>query len=129
MAAKVDPTALPERRVTELVAQTERVVGKELGEVSVSFVTAPEIATLNRRYRNRSGPTDVLSFPFDGSFPQGGGGEVVVCPERADPATPAELERLVVHGTLHLLGYRDDTPEQLAEMESLTDTVLEAARG
>jgi probable rRNA maturation factor len=87
--------------------------GIERSELSVSFVTASEIAELHRTYMDEDGPTDVLSFPLDeGDLDEEGVrllGDVVVAPEvaaRNNPGDPsAEMRLLLVHGILHLLGH------------------------
>lgn len=74
------------------------------------------------------GPTDVLSFPIDGlTAPKDGIdagpvviGEVVLCPkvaaEKARDDLDRELDLLVAHGVLHLLGHDHDTEESAARM-------------
>lgn len=123
-------------RLTGLIQATAKAEGKHPSRVSVEFVSPEAIADLNRKYREKSQPTDVLSFPFDGSFPQGSGGQIIICREEATKGAAThgrlldeELERLVIHGMLHLLGYTDDTPEELAAMEQKTDRIIEEYRG
>jgi probable rRNA maturation factor len=96
--------------------------GRDRVELSVSFVTREEMASLHERYMGEPGPTDVLSFPL-GEEPSPAGeprllGDVVICPsvaaERPDPV--GETRLLLVHGILHLLGYDHETEEQRAEM-------------
>jgi probable rRNA maturation factor len=69
---------------------------------------------LNRQWRGIDRPTDVLSFPIDDELPAGARllGEIVVSLDRARAQASAqqhdevrELEELVLHGTLHLLGH------------------------
>jgi probable rRNA maturation factor len=101
------------------------------GEISILLVDSGRIADLNRRYLDGSGPTDVLAFPVDGLItepPAAGGppvliGEVVLSPEVALQQAPpgpdglgSELDLLVAHGVLHLLGYDHDTEEAAAAM-------------
>lgn len=94
------------------------------GELSISLVEPGRMAELNARYMGKSGPTDVLAFPIDGrsavqlspdlpAAPAPMIGDLVVCPEVAAKQSTgglsAELDLLVTHGVLHLLGYDHDT--------------------
>ena len=87
------------------------------GHLAVAFVDEAEIRRLNREHRGRDEPTDVLSFPVDGSGPAAGPrelGDVVVCAARSHD----ELE-VVVHGVLHLCGmdHEVDSGEMLAAQD------------
>lgn len=83
--------------------------------VQVTFLTQPAMRRLNREWKGHDRPTDVLSFALQG--PEGDFvGDVYICPAvarrqaREFLVTPREeLLRLVIHGTLHLLGH--DHPE------------------
>jgi probable rRNA maturation factor len=108
-----------------LVALAERTLAGEgiaQAELSVSLVTAEEMAELHERYMDEEGPTDVLSFPLDEAAPEGGPrmlGDVVICPEVAaaqNDDLDAELRLLLVHGILHLLGYDHESEEDRARM-------------
>ena len=91
------------------VLRAERVRAVEL---SITFVAAPAMAALNRRHLGHRGATDIITFEF---APVPGGlraGDVYVCPEvarenarRHGVPVREELARLVVHGTLHVLGH------------------------
>jgi probable rRNA maturation factor len=85
-------------------------------------VDPERIRELNRDYRGRDEPTDVLSFPVDEAAPAVGPrelGDVIICPEHTQDLTEA-----VVHGVLHLCGYDHET--DLGEMLALQARVLEA---
>jgi probable rRNA maturation factor len=86
--------------------------------VSVVFVGARTMRSLNRRYLHRDYATDVLSFPYEGATMDGMPflGEIVVSPEtavrqaaRCRACPEKELRKLLVHGILHLLGYDHET--------------------
>lgn len=99
--------------------------------VSIAFVTRARIAALNRAHLDRRGATDVIAFGFrrvaDGDAVVG---DVYICPDVARASARAlgvpmreELMRLVVHGTLHVLGY--DHPEDEARHDSVMWTKQE----
>jgi probable rRNA maturation factor len=92
----------------------------EAAGVTVAFVSDRTISELNRMWRHKSGPTDVLSFPAapepfeEAESP--GLGDVVISVERAAVqakenglAFEAELAQLILHGLLHLCGYDHET--------------------
>jgi probable rRNA maturation factor len=96
-------------RVEEAVAYAAASAGIADGHVAVEFVDAERIAELNREWRGREGPTDVLSFPVDEEGPVLGTrelGDVVIC-----PAYTEDLLEAVVHGVLHLTGMDHETDE------------------
>jgi rRNA maturation RNase YbeY len=93
------------------VLETE---GVDEGELGIAFVTADEMRTLKREHLGIDEPTDVLSFPIDGTdaLPEGEPralGDVVLCPA----VVGEEWRSPLVHGLLHLLGH-----EHGAEMEA-----------
>ncbi len=108
------------RRLCELAAASH---GVERGHVAVELVGTKRIAELNRRHRGKDEPTDVLSFPVDGTGGSPGEprelGDIVICP----PET-ADVCEAVVHGMLHLLGMDHETDE--GEMLALQDELLRA---
>ncbi len=104
-------------------------------EVSLSIVDDREMHELNLRYRNVDRTTDVLSFPLEEERPKEPCllGDIVVSAPRARQQAGEyghsllrEMSFLVVHGTLHLLGYDHMTPEEDQEMQRLQEDVLAA---
>ena len=103
-------------------------------EVSISFMDSDEIHVLNRDYRGKDAPTDVLSFPVNDTLAMSAGrplGDIVVCMEAAQRqardyghSLERELAFLIVHGMLHLLGYDHETPEDEAAMFTAQDEIL-----
>jgi probable rRNA maturation factor len=124
------------RRRAEKMLQHLRLGAVEL---SVALVDDPTIHELNRTYRHKDKPTDVLAFPLQegGSALKSPGslllGDVIVSIETARRQATrhrrpllAELTMLLAHGLLHLLGHDHQTDAQEREMTARTRE-LEAA--
>ncbi len=105
-------------------------------ELSVLLISAAHIRKLNARFAGDDEATDVLSFPMledDESALLLG--DVVICPEiaRTNAAKVghdlgAEIDTLVVHGTLHLLGYDHDEEEDKTRMDQRQRELLASFR-
>ncbi len=113
------------------------------GEVSLLFTDDAFIARLNEKYRDERGPTDVLSFPMlnfgsDNCIQEAWGlsgmlGDIVIsletaarCAEEHGVSLRREVALLLVHGTLHLLGYDHDEPQKEAVMWAKQEAILKA---
>jgi probable rRNA maturation factor len=122
------------RRLAGFVLSRLRV--PDAMELSILCVDADAIAQLNAHHMGKQGPTDVLAFPMDLPGETAPGepamlGDVVLCPQvateqaRAHATTPtAELDLLLVHGILHLLGHDHAEPTERDRMFALTDQLL-----
>ena len=111
-------------------------------EIVVRIVGEAESRDLNSRYRNEDSATNVLAFPADAAdipgFPPGPRralGDLAICGpvverEALDQGKPvgSHWGHLLIHGTLHLLGYDHQTEAEAAEMERLEVQVM-ADRG
>lgn len=111
--------------------------GRDL-EVAVRVVMADEIRSLNKDFREQDKATNVLSFPAgdvdglpdDAALPLG---DVVVCAEVVRDEAVAQGKtvgdhwaHMLVHGTLHLLGYDHISEKEADLMENLETTILTA---
>ena len=103
-------------------------------EMTVRIVDEAESQTLNRTYRAKDRPTNVLSFPFECptevSLPLLG--DLVICRqvveyEAAEQEKPlmAHWAHMVVHGSLNLLGYYHIDDTEAEEMESLETKIMQ----
>ena len=115
--------------VVSAVRRVARGERRRAGALSVVFVGDRATAALNRRYLGHAGSTDVISFPLG----EGGAleGEVYVNLDRARAqarrfgvAYGEEVCRLVVHGTLHLLGEDDTTAAARRRMKRKEDAYV-----
>ena len=108
-------------------------------ELSIAVVELAEMAELNGRFRDKEGPTDVLSFPCDDpcTVVEPGEsvtlGDVVIAPEIAERqaaeyghTVEEELNLLLVHGVLHLLGYDHVADEEAEAMQARERILLQA---
>ena len=122
-----------------LLRRAVRMILKDAGvddaEISLAIVDDPTIRELHRRHLGHDDPTDVISFVLqrDGSRLEG---EVIVSADTALAAAPRyrnspakELLLYVIHGTLHLVGYGDDTRQARAVMSRRQRTYLEDLEG
>lgn len=108
----------------------------EEGELSVTLLDDAGMAALNARWKERSGPTDVLAFALyedgeavTGDIYLGLDRARVQAAELGEPAA-RELARIAVHGVLHVLGW--DHPEdgrEESEMWDLQERIVEALEG
>jgi probable rRNA maturation factor len=112
------------RRVANAVRAVLRTERVRDAMISVAFVSRREIQRMNREHLRRNRPTDVIAFGFRETR-RGGPvvGDVYISPEVARESARAngiavreEILRLVVHGTLHVLGH--DHPETEARTQS-----------
>jgi probable rRNA maturation factor len=104
-------------------------------EVSVLLVTPDHIRQLNSRYAGADHATDVLAFPMmeDEEDETVLLGDVVICPDIAARNARSighglehELDTLVVHGTLHLLGYDHQGKEDRTRMNRRLHEILDS---
>ncbi len=102
-------------------------------ELAVLLTDDTQLADLNMRFRNREGPTDVLSFPgvSDADDAPAHIGDIAIAYERcsrdaADLGRPLafHLSHLVIHGVLHCLGHDHEREEEARAMESCERAAL-----
>jgi probable rRNA maturation factor len=116
-------------------------------EVSILLVDEATMAGYHERFMGEPGPTDVLSFPMDelrpgaanGLSAEGILGDVVICPAYAAEqalthgrSSEGEIQYILVHGLLHLMGYDHAEPEEKRVMFGLNDRLIrdwKASRG
>ncbi len=133
---RTDWSALAGRAVIAAVRQSRHaaLAGGD-AEVSVKFTSDEEVRALNARWRGKDRPTNVLSFPMAAPAELATApmlGDIVlacgVCAAEAEEkrvGIAAHAAHLVVHGTLHLLGYDHETSDADAEeMENLERRAL-----
>lgn len=116
--------------------------GVEACEIAIRLTTDAELQNLNLQFRGMDKPTNVLSFAaLDGDGPSVMAGQPLLLGDIAIAAEtvarealeqkktiPDHLSHMIIHGTLHLLGYDHEDPDEALEMEALERKIL-AAQG
>lgn len=112
------PPEISERMILSIVTGSLEMMGTGAVSVSVIITSDAVIQGINRDYRKKDRPTDVISFAYrDDPFPEIDGeieelGDIYVSLDRAKEQAKEyevtlhdEMKRLLIHGVLHLLGY------------------------
>ena len=99
--------------------RVRRELGFPRGAVTVQLISDQTMARLNEKFRQKPGPTDVLSFPANGVRPTRDAeyiGDIAISPETArrnarrfSRSLPVELRILILHGMIHLAGFDHET--------------------
>jgi probable rRNA maturation factor len=102
-------------RLARVAEDALAAVGRGDADLAVIISNDRRLRALNRSYRGKDRPTDVLSFPYEGDDLIG---DVVVSADRASAqaaerghSLQREVELLVLHGTLHVCGYDHETDD------------------
>jgi len=121
----------PHPEIMEVIFQaiSEQVDIIQAGMVNIAFLSDDEIQELNKNYRNIDKTTDVLSFhyfeDFTGLKTMEIAGEIIMSETKIlsqateyDNTPEAEFAKLLIHSTLHLLGYDHEDDEEYIEMHT-----------
>ncbi|SER56167.1 probable rRNA maturation factor [Propionibacterium cyclohexanicum] len=108
-------------------------------DLSILLVDESAMSAYHRQFMDLEGPTDVMSFPMDEMRapgddeepPRGLLGDIVICPSFTGAQAPGngrtnqeEMEYLLIHGLLHLLGHDHAEPGEKAVMFALNDQII-----
>ncbi len=126
---------IDQRRIQKLITHIFQSEGLPTETIlNIVFTDNATIRELNKKFLDRDCPTDVLSFNVHTEYLPGELtilGDVYISAEEAKNQAESyivtfqdELERLVTHGILHLIGYEHDDPEQQEKMKALTEQYL-----
>ncbi len=135
IANEQNDVSVDEHRLVSLV----RVAASEEGvdpraEITVLLVEREAMASLKEKWLGETGPTDVLAFPMDEQVPDEEPyilGDIVICPDVAreqamesDRKVTDEVDLLLVHGFLHLVGYDHVKPQDARSMRHRERKIL-----
>lgn len=103
--------------------------GRRLGEISVIFCSDPYLLDVNRKYLGHDYYTDIITFDYCEGDRLSGDLFISIDTVRSNADYYStefndELDRVIVHGILHLIGYDDHTEEDIAMMRSKENQYL-----
>jgi len=119
---QIDPAAIQRylQKVWNTITSSIQISASKQTEVSVVFLNQQQMQKYNHQYRKKNYATDVLSFPADPPYL----GDILLCIDKAQENAASagysinrELQILLLHGVLHLLGYDHETDH--GEMDAL----------
>ncbi len=103
--------------------------GKELGELNIILTRDKELLELNKTYLSRKYLTDVITFEYNQEKKISG--DLYLSVERIrenalkfNERVDREIQRVIIHGILHLMGYRDKKEEEQKKMRQKEDECL-----
>jgi len=136
VANRQDRVAVSPARLARSAERALAAVGRAAGDVDVLVVDDAAIKRLNRLHRGVGRRTDVLAYPLETpGTPSPLVGQIVISAEtarrqarRLDVPLATELDLLVTHGVLHLVGYDDRDPVEARLMHERERQILSAGR-
>ncbi len=120
------------KQCQQYIAATLLYANKDIseGEITIRIIDQAESAHLNKTYRHKEGPTNVLSFDYDvtdHTFT----GDLAICADVVEQEATIQHKSLeshwahmIIHGTLHLLGYDHETDSDADVMETLEIQIM-----
>lgn len=119
-----------EKEINSWIKSTIQKEGHQLGNLSFIFCSDPYLHKINIEYLNHDTLTDVITFPYSESHVEG---DIFISIDRIKENAKSfgvtfdqELNRVIIHGVLHLIGYMDKTPEEKKEMTEKENFYLRA---
>lgn len=127
------PVAAPsDVRIEEIVNRVLHAEGADGSwTIAVVFVSDPEMQRMHRDFMAIDEPTDIMTFPSDPELDGVMGGDLVISADSADAQAGdhgntlvEELEFLIAHGVLHLLGWQDGSASERSAMLNRQSEIL-----
>jgi rRNA maturation RNase YbeY len=121
-------------KIKKWVVSTIQKKKRKAGDISFVFCSDEFLLAINKQYLNHDTYTDIITFDYSKEDNKKGiSGDIFISIERINENAikysktfENELQRVIIHGTLHLLGYKDKTKIAKAEMTKQEDLCLSA---
>ena len=129
IAEEIELPTLEKRNINRWIKETAADYGKKVGEIAYIFCSDAHILEVNKQYLNHDYYTDIITFDYTESNIISGDifisiDTVKSNAEEFSQSFTAELQRIMIHGILHLCGQDDKTPELRLEMTRKENVAL-----
>jgi rRNA maturation RNase YbeY len=129
IAEEIELPTLEKRNINRWIKETAADYGKKVGEIAYIFCSDARILEVNKQYLNHDYYTDIITFDYTESNIISGDifisiDTVKSNAEEFSQSFTAELQRIMIHGILHLCGQDDKTPELRLEMTRKENVAL-----
>ncbi len=123
-------SSISKRAVHTLISSLKKEFNLSISFLSISFISSSELHDINREYLNHDYETDIITFDYS-KKPQDIDGEILISFEDArrnakkfNVTYGKELNRLVIHGMLHLLNFDDNNKENKKIMKRMENKLI-----
>lgn len=131
IAEEVKLPTIQKQKITRWIKDTAAVYDKKVGEIAYIFCSDERILEVNNQYLKHDYYTDIITFDYsEGSIISG---DIFISvdtvrsnSEKFEVSFEDELQRILIHGILHLCGQADNTPELRAEMTRKENLALQS---
>jgi len=125
------PSVLSRKGIQKVIKHVAQFLKRDKMIIGLAFLSEGKMEVVNKKYHHSSGPTDVLSFTYsvDRSIIEG---DILICPTYTKKLAKQnksdyyqELQRLLIHGVLHLAGYDHFTDREEKRMFRIQEKLLQ----
>jgi len=129
IAEEIELPALEKRNISRWIKETAAEYGKKVGEIAYIFCSDERILEVNKQYLNHDYYTDIITFDYTEANIISGDIFISIDTVKSNAEEfgvtfEAEIERIIIHGILHLCGQDDKTPELRLEMTRKEDLAI-----
>jgi len=125
---EITPIELPEVKLIQSLSLLAEKEEKEIGELNYIFCSDEFLLNINKEYLDHDYYTDIITFDYS---EERASGDIYISLDRVfensqsyDTTTDKEICRVIAHGLLHLIGYKDKTDEEQELMTAKEDAYL-----
>ncbi len=118
------------RKISSWISCTINNHKKQTGNINIIFCSNDYLLQINKQFLNHNYYTDVITFSYNENNVISG--DIFISTEQVkenarelEQTYKEELLRVIIHGVLHLLGFKDDTKENRLQMQNVEDIYLE----